>query len=306
MLLSFACLLCTPAWAPAWAQGQGAPLVPPGRGFGGFQTLFHVARPPPPAPPAPLPLAAGSSTAASATPAAATPPGTQAPGTLCRAAILAAERAHGIPQGLLLAIGLVESGRTDRATGQRNPWPWAVNAEGRGALLDTREAALAFVRQSEAAGIRSIDIGCMQVNRVHHPNAFASLEHGFDPMANADYAARFLKQLKEGPAGGDWNKAVGFYHSQTPERAEPYRNRVQAAWSGLPPGATTPLPRPPVPVPTAAPGGGGQMLSNGAEQVALVAAATGSMGRGLAAYRANPVPLAMVATGLRRGVSAAP
>ena len=301
-LLALACLLGTAPWTQALAQGQGGPLVRPARGFGGFQTLFHVPMAPPAVPPA---LAPGSSTAAAPVPAPPLPPGTQSPGTLCRAAILAAERAHGIPQGLLLAIGLVESGRTDPATGQRNPWPWAVNAEGRGALLDTREAALALVRQSEAAGMRSIDIGCMQVNRAHHPNAFASLEQGFDPMANADYAARFLKQLKEGPAGGDWMKAAGFYHSQTPERADPYRTRVQATLSGLPPGATAPIAiRPPIPAP--APGGGGQMLSNGAEQAAMLPATSGTMGRGLAAYRANPVPLAMVATGLRRGVSAAP
>lgn len=297
-------LLCTALPNHALAQGQGAAPALPGRGFGTFQTLFHVPMAPPPAPPsAARPLAPGSSTAASATPGPASAPGTQSPGTLCRAAILAAERAHGVPQGLLLAIGLVESGRTDPATSQRNPWPWAVNAEGRGALLDTREAALALVRQSEAAGIRSIDIGCMQVNRLHHPNAFASLEQGFDPMANADYAARFLKQLKEGPAGGDWIKAAGFYHSQTPERAEPYRTRVQSTMAGLPPGATAPI-RPPMPLP--APGGGGQMLANGAEQAALLPAAAGTMGRGLAAYRANPVPLAMVATGLRRGAAAGP
>lgn len=218
-----------------------------------------------------------------------------APGISCRAAIAAAERAHAIPAGLLLAIGLVESGRTDPATGQRDPWPWAVNAEGRGALLDTREAALAFVRQAEAAGARSIDIGCMQVNRMHHPAAFASLEQGFDPAANADYAARFLRQLKEGPAGGDWMKAAGFYHSQTPDRADAYRARVQAAMG------SPPRPAPPV----AIAGGGGQRLGNGADQVAMLAAPAGGVGRGLDAYRARPVPLALVATGLRRGVAAA-
>jgi hypothetical protein len=290
---------------PARAQPSAGPIVPPLRGAGGLHTLFHVPMAPPPAPPgaqAAIPVARPPV----APPAGA--PGTQAPGTLCRAAILAAERAHGIPQGLLLAIGLVESGRTDPQSGQRNPWPWAVNAEGRGALLDTREAALAFVRQAEAAGTRSIDIGCMQVNRLHHPNAFASLEQGFEPMANADYAARFLRQLREGPAGGDWMRAAGFYHSQTPERAEPYRARVQAALAGLPAGATVPPTRPPVAMgmPAPAPGGGGQMLSNGAEQATMLAAAAGTAGRGLAAYRANPVPLAMVATGLRRGVAAGP
>ena len=47
-------------------------------------------------------------------------------------------------------------------------------------------------------------------------------------------------------------------------------------------------------------GGGGQSLSNGAEQVALIPAAPGSAGRGLDAYRARPVPLALVVQGVRR------
>jgi len=267
--------------------------MPPMRGNLSLHALFHV--PPPAVPPRAAPPVA---------PASAPPPGTSAPGTLCRAAISAAERAHSIPAGLLLAIGLVESGRTDPATGQRHPWPWAVNAEGRGALLDTREAALAFVRQAEAAGTRSIDIGCMQVNRVHHPRAFASLEQAFDPMANADYAARFLKQLKEGPAGGDWMKAAGFYHSQTPERTESYRAKVQATLAGLPASVRVAGARPPA-MPAPAPGGGGQMLSHGAAQPTMLAAAPG-LGRSLDAYRARPVPLALVAPGLRRGVSAVP
>ncbi|MCC6716407.1 MAG: lytic transglycosylase domain-containing protein [Acetobacteraceae bacterium] len=261
------------------ARGETPRL--PGRGIAAFHSLFQV---PPPAVASPLPARPPGSTAP-----ASTAPGSAAPGILCRAAISAAERAHGIPAGLLLAIGLVESGRTDPATGQRHPWPWAVNAEGRGALFDTREGALAFVRQSEAAGTRSIDIGCMQVNRVHHPDAFASLEQGFDPAANADYAARFLRQLKEGPGGGDWMKAAGFYHSQTPERAEPYRARVQAALGGLPQAARLPV---------AMPGGGGQGLGNGAEHASMLAAAPGAVGRGLDAYRARPVPLALVARGL--------
>ncbi len=288
-LLLLACLVA----ATARAEPARGVAMPPMRGNSSLHALFHV--PPPVVPtraaPSPPPLAAVA-------------PGTSAPGTLCRAAISAAERAHAIPAGLLLAIGLVESGRTDPATGQRHPWPWAVNAEGRGALLDTREAALAFVRQAEADGTRSIDIGCMQVNRVHHPRAFASLEQGFDPMANADYAARFLRQLKEGPAGGDWMKAAGFYHSQTPERAEPYRAKVRETLSGLPAAARVASTPPPA-MPAPAPGGGGHMLSNGAAQATMLAAAPG-LGRGLDAYRARPVPLAFVAAGLRRGVSAAP
>ena len=284
LLLSLMALLL-----PAAAHGEKLlpPGSPPARGFSGFRTLFHV-------PPAPVPPIAAAPMAAPIPPRAAQPPyapGGTSPGNTCRTAVSAAEQAHGIPAGLLLAMGLVESGRTDPQTGQRSPWPWAVNVEGRGALFDTREAALDFVRQAEAGGARSIDTGCLQVNRLHHPAAFASLEQSFDPVANADYAARFLKQLKEGPAGGDWMKAAGFYHSQTPARADGYRARVQTAMSNLPPVARPPMP-------AATPGGGGQMLSNGAEQATLLASNTA--GRGLDAYRARPVPLALVMTGLRR------
>lgn len=149
-------------------------------------------------------------------------------GHLCRAAITEAERGANIPRGLLQAIGRVESGRRDPETGQFAPWPWTINAEGEGKYFPTREAAIAHVRQLQARGVRIIDVGCMQVNLHHHPNAFASLEQAFDPLINAQYAARFLTELNGGRA--DWRQAAGHYHSQTPERAGPYREKVLAAW----------------------------------------------------------------------------
>lgn len=149
-------------------------------------------------------------------------------GHLCRAAIAEAERGANLPRGLLQAIGRVESGRRDPETGQFAPWPWTINAEGEGKFFPTREAAIAHVRQLQARGVRIIDVGCMQVNLHHHPNAFASLEQAFDPLINARYAARFLTELNGGRA--DWRHAAGHYHSQTPERAGPYREKVLAAW----------------------------------------------------------------------------
>ena len=56
------------------------------------------------------------------------------------------------------------------------------------------------MRAVQAQGVRSIDIGCMQVNLMHHPNAFATLDAAFDPLANALYAARFLTELRATPA----------------------------------------------------------------------------------------------------------
>lgn len=216
------------------------------------------------------------------------------PGQLCRAAIAQAERERGLPPRLLAAIGRVESGRRDPATGHTDPWPWAINAEGRGSFFPDKAAAIAAVRALQAQGIRSIDIGCMQINLRHHPAAFASLEEAFEPLANTRYAARFLADLQA--TRGDWMQAAANYHSQTPGFAEPYRARVAAAWLAeqgqpMPPPTTSLASLPPA-------GGGGAMLGNGAERVAVLPAGPAGgpghgsgAGRGLDAYRAAPIPL---------------
>lgn len=200
----------------------------------------------------------------------------------CRAAIAQAERDANIPTALLQAIGRVESGRRNPETGIAGPWPWTINAEGRGHFFPTREAAIAAVRELQGRGVRLIDVGCMQVNLHFHPRAFANLEQAFDPAANARYAARFLSELQS--TRGDWMTAAGHYHSQTPELAQAYRARVQAAW----------------PVEQARAGQTGTLasarppaafsLSNRTERAATLHAPAGR-GRGLDAYRAAPVPL---------------
>jgi len=146
----------------------------------------------------------------------------------CETAGTDAERLHAVPSGLLLAIGRVESGRRDPSTGQVSPWPWTINAAGAGQQFKSGPDALGTTRSLQAQGIRSIDVGCFQVNLQHHPNAFANLEDAFDPHANADYAARFLAALRI--RIGSWEAAVAAYHSATPELGGPYRDRVLAGW----------------------------------------------------------------------------
>ena len=97
------------------------------------------------------------------------------PGHQCRQAIRAAEMAAGIPSQLMAAIGRIESGRRD-AQGQVDPWPWSINVEGVDHIYETRAEAIAAVRGFQAAGKKSIDVGCMQVNLMFHPTAFASIE----------------------------------------------------------------------------------------------------------------------------------
>jgi len=150
------------------------------------------------------------------------------PGEQCRAAISAAERGHAIPAQLMAAIGRVESGRRDPGTGTWGAWPWTINAEGQGAYFDTKAEAVAAVRTLQTRGVRSIDVGCMQVNLMHHPDAFPNLDLAFEPAVNADYAARFLTQLHA--ATGDWNRATGNYHSANPAEGDPYAAKVAAVW----------------------------------------------------------------------------
>lgn len=150
------------------------------------------------------------------------------PGLLCRRAIIAAERANAIPAHLLAAIGRIESGRHDPVSGELHPWPWTINAEGDGQFFETKAQAVTAVRALQARGVRSIDVGCLQVNLMHHPDAFATLDQAFDPHDNAAYAARFLRQLY-GQTGA-WPKATALYHSATPELGEPYQKQVMAAW----------------------------------------------------------------------------
>jgi Transglycosylase SLT domain len=153
------------------------------------------------------------------------------PGRACRQAIAAAEPAMGIPAGLLQAIGLVESGRPLPGEAAPLPWPWTVDADGNGAFYAGKEQAIAAVRAAQAVGIRSIDVGCLQVSLLHHPHAFASLEQAFDPVANARFAAGFLRRLFD--QTHDWAAAAAAYHSQTPALAGPYRAHVLAAWARL-------------------------------------------------------------------------
>lgn len=160
---------------------------------------------------------------------------------LCRAATTREEARHTMPDNLLSAISLVESGRWDKARQARVAWPWTVMAEGRGRYLPSKQAAIAEVKGLQARGVRNIDVGCMQVNLHWHGDAFGSLEEALDPAANAAYAAQFLQELYAETR--DWDVAAAWYHSRTPERAEYYSGKVQVALSEL-----AGAPRPPTAV----------------------------------------------------------
>jgi len=152
-----------------------------------------------------------------------------APVLTCGEAIARAEQRYATPAGLLTAIAVVETGRKDPQTGVLTPWPWSVNADNTSWYFATEAEAVAWVRDAQAHGTASIDVGCMQVNLFYHPQAFASVDEAFDPAHNADYAARFLMQLCA--ESGSWEQATGFYHSRTSDLALGYRRQVASVFT---------------------------------------------------------------------------
>jgi hypothetical protein len=148
----------------------------------------------------------------------------------CETAGAEAEQAWQLPPGLLAAIGRIESGRYDPATGKVAAWAWTINAAGQGHYFDSSATAVGAVRDLQMQGVRLIDVGCFQIDLFYHPQAFTTLDEAFDPRSNANYAARFLSELYG--RTGSWEAAIAAYHSAVPEEGGPYRTRVMADWQG--------------------------------------------------------------------------
>lgn len=158
-------------------------------------------------------------------------PGWAAAGNICLAAINQAEALRELPRNILTAIGLTESGRRDPQTNVFAPWPWTINAEGKGYFFNSKQEAIEAVQRLQQDGVRSIDVGCMQVNLLHHADAFRDLNQAFDPAANVAYAAQYLQALHR--QHNSWTTAIGNYHSATPEFHNRYRQKILATLEKL-------------------------------------------------------------------------
>ncbi|AUH34086.1 hypothetical protein [Paracoccus tegillarcae] len=139
----------------------------------------------------------------------------------CEYAAMTAATEAGIPPEILGALTLTETGR--RLGDAVRPWAWSVNAEGAGSWFDEPASALAFAEERVALGRPNVDIGCFQINYRWHGENFPSVAAMFDPMTNARYAARFVRDLYQ--ETGDWRAAAGAFHSRTPENAQKYLRR---------------------------------------------------------------------------------
>ena len=109
-----------------------------------------------------------------------------------------------------------------------------MNNAGDGRYFASKEEAIAHVERLKAEGRRNIDVGCMQINLMHHPEAFGSLEEAFEPIRNVAYGARFLGALERETES--WTRAVERYHTADPDRGRAYRERVYRRWAEAPAG----------------------------------------------------------------------
>lgn len=148
---------------------------------------------------------------------------------ICDLAAQEAAQDSNVPLELLMAISRVETGRT--RDGDLQPWPWAINQGGEGHWFDDADQAIAFASEQLAQGQENFDVGCFQINLRWHGENFGSIEDAFDPRHNAAYAATFLTELFQSEGG--WPEAVAAYHSRTPDEADSYLAKVEAALTEL-------------------------------------------------------------------------
>lgn len=110
---------------------------------------------------------------------------------VCMDATQKFEKKYQIKEHLLTTISSVETGRWNAKTKQKVAWPWTVNAQGKGTYFETKAQAVREVKRLQKAGVKSIDVGCMQINLAYHPDAFKSVEEAFDPEKNVEYGQNF-------------------------------------------------------------------------------------------------------------------
>ena len=133
------------------------------------------------------------------------------PRAACLSAARAAEARNGLPEGLLVAVALAESGLH----------AYALNIGGRSYFPDTSEAARRLVAGARPS--QSIMAGCVQVNaRVHA----ARSDWPLDPARATDWAARHLRAKYDGT--GDWGDAIRAWNGGSPRTRDELVCRVQA------------------------------------------------------------------------------
>ena len=104
-------------------------------------------------------------------------------------------RDSGIPEHVLFAIAQQESGRT-RVDGVYQPWPWAMNVQGKPRYYPNEEQTLMALQRLVARGKRGIDVGLMQISYRYHGDRAGTLAAFVRPEDNLRLAAVILRECR--------------------------------------------------------------------------------------------------------------
>jgi hypothetical protein len=127
-------------------------------------------------------------------------------GISCPQLIASTEAKRQIPRGLLMAIAVTESG----VNGVPNPH--AMNIAGKTYHARDLEDMAQVISNNWSKGVRSIDVGCMQINLKYHGQKFARLTDLLHSPTNVDYGASYL--IKLAIDRGSWREGVMDYHNK--------------------------------------------------------------------------------------------
>lgn len=140
----------------------------------------------------------------------------------CLSNAIQAEKTYRIPEGLLQAISIQESGVNGK------PYPWALNLGGRVVYASNIEAARKILGDRSAKGRKNLYAGCMQLSVKYHGGSFASLGELLQPQRNTAYAGKYLASHFDDY--GDWEAAVRRYHGGKPRQSAAYFCKI---WRNL-------------------------------------------------------------------------
>jgi hypothetical protein len=136
-----------------------------------------------------------------------------------------AARNAGIPEPVLYAIAQQESGRS-RADGVYQPWPWAMNVQGKPHYYRNEEQTIMALQRLVKRGQRGIDVGLMQISYRYHSARARTLAALVRLEENLRLASAILRECRL--RVGETHRAIlSCYHQgRLTRRGVAYARRV--------------------------------------------------------------------------------
>ena len=127
---------------------------------------------------------------------------------------------RGLNPYILYAVALVESAKVSKRMAR--PWPWALNRQGRPFIPSSLSEAKVILGGSLAKGVRSVDVGLMQVKVRWQGHRVGQPEDLLDPETNLRVGADVLAEAVAS-APGNLVLGIGRYHAGFRDADRAYR-----------------------------------------------------------------------------------